>query len=96
MARSTSMMPNKLGLGAILTMAFSPKVEMRIDKRQERYIGCLTGKNLEEFRKKCWCRTIFFQAIFYKCNLEFEKVNIKSMSKHWEFTWKPKEYSSSE
>ena len=50
MARSTSMMPNKLGLGAILAMAFSPKVEMRIDKRQERYTGCLTGKI--QIRKK--------------------------------------------
>ena len=46
MARSTSMMPNKLGLGAILAMIFAPKVEMRIDKQQERYTGCLTGMNL--------------------------------------------------
>ena len=45
MARSTSMMPNKLGLGAILAMIFAPKVEMRIDKQQERYTGCLTGMN---------------------------------------------------
>ena len=44
-ARSTSMMPNKLGLGAILAMIFAPKVEMRIDKRQDRYTGCLTGMN---------------------------------------------------
>ena len=45
MARSTSMMPNKLGLGAILAMIFAPKVEMRIDKQQDRYTGCLTGMN---------------------------------------------------
>ena len=45
MARSTSMMPNKLGLGAILAMIFAPKVEMRIDKGQDRYTGCLTGMN---------------------------------------------------
>ena len=45
MARSTSMMPNKLGLGAILAMIFAPKVEMRIEKGQNRYTGCLTGMN---------------------------------------------------
>ena len=44
MARSTTMMPNKLGIGATLTMVFAPKVEMRIDKKQERYIGCLAGR----------------------------------------------------
>ena len=61
MARSTSMMPNKLGLGAILAMIFAPKVEMRIDKGQDRYTGCLTGMNQIEINPgtypqgKFWC-----------------------------------------
>ncbi len=36
-------MPNKLGLGAILTMVFAPKVEMRLDNSGLRFTGCLAG-----------------------------------------------------
>ena len=42
------MMPNKLGLGAILTMIFAPKVELRVgkskdNKTMQKYTGCLAG-----------------------------------------------------
>merc|ERR1739848_3000 len=42
-ARSTTLMPNKLGLGSILAMIFSPNVEMRVDRSLRRYTGCLLG-----------------------------------------------------
>ena len=41
--RGTTLMPNKLGLGALLTMVFAPKVEMRVDKTLKRYTGCVAG-----------------------------------------------------
>ena len=37
------MMPNKLGLGALLMMIFAPKVELRIDDKASKYTGCLVG-----------------------------------------------------
>lgn len=43
LARSTTFMPNRPGLGAILTMIFAPSVEMRCDKSFKRYTGCLAG-----------------------------------------------------
>lgn len=43
MTRATTFMPNKLGLGAILTMLFAPKVELRLDSQKRRYIGCIAG-----------------------------------------------------
>ena len=43
MVRSTTLMPNKLCLGAMLTMIFAPFVEMRIDSTLRRYTGCLAG-----------------------------------------------------
>ena len=42
-ARATTMMPSKIGLGAILTMIFAPKVELRVDRTVQRYTGCLVG-----------------------------------------------------
>ena len=42
-ARATTMMPNKVGLGAMLTMIFAPKVELRVDRTVQRYTGCLVG-----------------------------------------------------
>ena len=31
------MMPNKLGLGAILSMIFAPKIELRVNQSVQRY-----------------------------------------------------------
>jgi len=41
--RSTTLMPNKMGLGVFLSMAFSPTVEMRYDSKRREYTGCLLG-----------------------------------------------------
>ena len=41
--RSTTLMPNKKGLGIILAMIFAPKVEMRYDSKMHEYTGCLLG-----------------------------------------------------
>merc|ERR1719414_219212 len=41
--RSTTVMPNIKGLGALLAMTFSPKVEMRYDSKIQKYTGCLLG-----------------------------------------------------
>ena len=43
MLRATTAMPNQYGLGALLTMAFAPVVEMRCDKKRKRYTGFLSG-----------------------------------------------------
>lgn len=41
--RSTTLMPNKEGLGALLAMVFAPVVEMRYNPKKQRYTGCLLG-----------------------------------------------------
>ena len=41
--RSTTLMPNIKGLGALLAMTFSPEVEMRYDSKMQKYTGCLLG-----------------------------------------------------
>ena len=46
-------MPNQHGLGALLTMVFAPRVELRTDKRRKRYTGFLAGLG---YRDKDWGR----------------------------------------
>lgn len=41
--RSTTLLPNQYGLGALLTMVFAPFVEMRCDPLMKRYTGFLAG-----------------------------------------------------
>jgi hypothetical protein len=50
-ARQTTFMPHKPGLGPILVMAFAPRVELRCDPKMKRYTGCIAGLGS---REKFW------------------------------------------